>query len=386
MNTWPSRRSVTAGIASVAFAPAMPAAATLRTSETYAIDHAAAKALSNGAAPGLQIAVMRRGRLLLGNGYGLENIARARPVTTRSIFRIGSLTKQFVAACLFRLEELGSLSLGSPADRYLPVLRGKAPFTLLEAIHHTAGLHSDEDEASAPAAASISSQQQLVDAIVAQPKMFDFEPGTAWQYSNANYVVLGAVIEAVTGQSLGQALRALLFKPCGLPFTAVDHGEDIIAHRVTGYSRAADSEPAVWAEAPAIDIIQAGGAGAMRSTASDLCRWHFMLLSGRVLRASSLARLLEPGRLRNGQLSGTNRYSSEDSHYGDMQYAGGLLVSPTNKRPRIVTHYGFINGFSAVLETDLDRLLTLAACLNSDPGPDLPFHDLRRAVFGVRPA
>ena len=70
----------------------------------------------------------------------------------------------------------------------------------------------------------------------------------------------------------------------------------------------------------------------------------------------------------------------EDAHYGDVQYAGGLLVPPPGK-PRTIMHYGFIGGFSALLETHLDNNRTLVVLLNADPGPKLPFRDLRRAAF-----
>ena len=118
----------------------------------------------------------------------------------------------------------------------------------------------------------------------------------------------------------------------------------------------------------------------MRGTAPALCAWHDRLLGGAVLGKQALEQMLAPGRLRDGRLSGAHRHAPEDANYGDVQYGGGLLLSPAGANPRTVSHNGFINGFAAVLETDLDRRISFAVLCNADVGPSLPFRAVRKAV------
>jgi D-alanyl-D-alanine carboxypeptidase len=87
-----------------------------------------------------------------------------------------------------------------------------------------------------------------------------------------------------------------------------------------------------------------------------------------------------PGRLRDGRLSGSNRFSPDDASYGDVQYAMGLLVSPASAAPRSALHYGFINGFAAYLETFIDVGLTTVILCNADMGSNTPFRAVRRIV------
>jgi CubicO group peptidase (beta-lactamase class C family) len=270
------------------------------------------------------------------------------------------------------------VSLDDPAAKYLPFLRPLKPFSIRELLHQTAGLHSDETGAG-PAGTTRRTQIDLAREIAAQPTPFDFDPGAAWLYSNANYIMLGAIVEALTGVSLAAALEALVIRPVGLSHTAFDDPAEVVPGRASGYS-AVDGKPARFANADWLDLTQAGGAGAMRSSAEDLCRWHHALLGGRVLGREALAAMLAPGRLRDGRLSGANRFSPEDDHYGEVQYASGLLVSPASGRDPTILHFGAINGFAAVLETHLERRVTIAVLCNADMSPELPFRAIRRAV------
>ena len=343
-----------------------------------AIDVAAKQSIKDRASPGLAIAVMERGQLVLSRGYGVANLETATLVRAESVFRIGSLTKQFAAAAAFRLEEQDRLKLDSPVSTILPAFSRIAAIRIDELIHHTAGLHEDEGETSNPATATGPRQIALANAIATQSKAFDFEPGTAWHYSNSNYIVLGAIIEAITGQPLDTAINSLVLHHPGLTALAVDASAVVTPGRVSGYSLPAPDQPFV--NASYLDIIDAGAAGAMRGTAPALCNWHNQLLGGGVIGKQALSRMLEPGRLRDGRLSGAHRFAPEDANYGDVQYGGGLLLSPAETSPRTISHNGFINGFAAVLETDLDRGISFAVLCNADIGPSLPFRAVRKAL------
>ena len=345
-----------------------------------AVDTAAKASIKHRAAPGVAIAVMRHGRLVLSRGYGVANLETGTLVRADSVFRIGSLTKQFAAAAAYRLVEQGRLRLDALVSSIIPAFSRIAVIRVEELIHHTAGLHEDEAEATSPDPATTNGLRQitLANAVAAQIKPFDFEPGMAWHYSNSNYIVLGAIIEAITRQPLGQAISDLVLHHPGLVPLAVDDSGAVIPGRVSGYSLPAPDQ--AYINAPYLEIIDAGAAGAMRGTAPALCAWHDRLLSGQVIGKQALTQMLAPGKLRDGRLSSAHRHAPEDANYGDIEYGGGLLLSPVGTSPRTISHNGFINGFAAVLETDLDRRISFAVLCNADVGPSLPFRAVRKAV------
>lgn len=368
-----------AGMTAAAWRPVW-AAAPEAESAAAAIDAAALVAIQAGACPGIEIAIWRAGRPLLSKGYGRADIGTGDAVSAASVFRIGSLTKQFTAALVVKLAAEGRLGLDDPVSKYLPAFAKLDALSLRELMNHTAGLHSDETDASPPTpAAGPRSQVALAAEIAAQARPFDFPPGTAWFYSNANYIVLGAVVEQVTGRPLAQAAEAMMFKPLGLGRTAFDRTGAAVKGRVQGYTPIEGAAPG-FTPAAFLEISETGGAGAMRSTAEDLCRWHHALLGGRLFGAEWVRAMLAPGRLRDGRISGANRFSAEDAVYGEVQYGLGLLLSPPGEAPRTISHYGYINGFSAYLETYVDLGLSTAILCNADVGPAMPFRAVRRIV------
>lgn len=376
-----TRRAVIAGSTAVVGSSAIGRAA---LSSVQTLDArtaaAAAEALLHHACPGMQVAISRGAKTGYSRAFGVANLETGTLTSRRSVFRIGSLTKQFTAAAIIQLAAQNKLRVDEPVSKYLRTMGALAPVTLLELMNHTAGVHDDADDVSCSlGAAEPKSQIELAEKIAGQRKPFDFAPGTAWLYSNANYVLLGAVIESVTRKPLAEALSSLIFRPLGLAMTAIDTSFDVVKNRASGYTPV-EKGPAPFINADYIQISDAGGAGAVRSNAEDLCTWHHALFSGRLFENRYIELMTTPGRLRDGRLSGANRFSPEDSKYGEVQYACGLLVQDHGPNGRVITHNGFINGFSAVLETYPERGVSFAVLCNADVGPLLPFRAVRRAV------
>ncbi|MEZ5683183.1 MAG: serine hydrolase domain-containing protein [Novosphingobium sp.] len=190
--------------------------------------------------PGAAVAVARAGVPYYSHGFGIANLETASPVTPTTVFRYGSITKQFAAAAAIKLASQGKLDLGAPVFEYLPVFKQLKPFSTLELMHQTAGLHSDESEELPSQAFKARDQIELAAEIASQAKPFDFDPGTAWLYSNANFIVLGAVIEQVTKVPLAQAMEALVYGPLNLSSMAIDTPDQIVAGRASGYSQTGD--------------------------------------------------------------------------------------------------------------------------------------------------
>lgn len=374
----PSRRAFlrTSSFVIAGISASSPMAA-VRSSRSELVGIAQSTVASRGA-PGIQVYVAKDGAEQANISAGFMNLETQTLVDPNTIFRVGSLTKQFIGALLIKLNTEGKLKLGDLAAKYLPALAQYDPFTIEELLHHTAGVHNDEES---PPLLGPVTQLQLANAISKQKQFFDFPPGTAWQYSNANYILLGAIIETVSRSKLADIATEYITRPLQLSHTGFDDPNQILTGRASGYSHQGEKQRsfnnAVW-----MDVIQAGGAGAMRSNAADLARWHQALLFGNFLSKQQREIYLAPGRLRDGRLASENRFNEHDSVMGETQYGFGVnLDRSSDQHGLIVHHNGFISGFSSYLATHIPSRTTVACLCNIDANPTLPFRDIRRQVF-----
>jgi D-alanyl-D-alanine carboxypeptidase len=148
----------------------------------------AERAVSTGGTPGIALAVWKGGREIYSRYVGMANLEAGSRIAETSVFRIGSLTKQFAGALVLDLAAEGALSLSDPAHKHLPVLAKHEPFTIEELLHHTAGVRDGDYDVSKLRSHSQIEQANL---IAQQEPFFDFRPGTSWLYSNANYILIG---------------------------------------------------------------------------------------------------------------------------------------------------------------------------------------------------
>jgi len=169
--------------------------------------------------------------------------------------------------------------------------------------------------------------------------------------------LLGAVIEAADGKPLAASMHERLFSQLDLTATAMDDAADIVSGRASGYTNT--TGPVGFDNASFLSMTYPGAAGAMRSTTTDLCRWHQALLGGRVLSSSSLAKMLTPATLADGTLP-------KDGD-AEVRYGFGLQLSPADTR-EVISHGGGINGFASYLGTYREADLSLATIVNTDGG------------------
>lgn len=326
-----------------------------------AIDRAAQAAIDSGESPGLQVAVFKNGAPVLVKGYGSANLELKVPVANDSVFRIGSVTKQFTAAALLKLQEEGKLSTSDKLSKYYPAYPRAADVTLAQMLHHTSGLHSyTDDEAIIQREAAVTlTTDQWVERFARMPKTQDFEPGTGWTYSNTAYFLLGGVVEKVEGKPLATVLEDRFFTPLGMTQTALDDEQEIVPARVAGY----DGEgPGKFKNARLISMTIPGGAGAMRSSASDLVKWNAALFGGKVLKPDSWKAMIAPGRLNDGKLSSTAMPKVDGA--GPSEYGFALGIAKLEGHTRI-GHGGGIFGFNTSLQEFPDDRITVAVIANS---------------------
>lgn len=349
-----------------------------------AIDQAAAQAVAQGESVGLQVAVFKDGVPVLVKGYGSADLELKVPVANDHVFRIGSTTKQFTAAALLKLAEEGKLSIDDRLSKYYPDFPRANDISLKQMLHHTSGLYSYTDKEGYMALDGMvhRNTDEMMQYFAKMPKTQDFEPGTSWHYSNTAYFILGAIVEKVEGKPLATVFKDRFFTPLGMNHTALDDETEIVPGRVEGY---AAEGPGKFKNAGFISMTVPGGAGAMRSSASDLIRWNAALFGGKVLKPASFAAMISPGKLNNGQNSGTA--ISAMPGFPKVEYGYGLMISTVDGHQK-VEHGGGINGFNASLaEFPKDRvtIAVLANTIGKDVGAGKVADRIERIALELPP-
>jgi D-alanyl-D-alanine carboxypeptidase len=354
------------------------------------IDKAAAAAVAAGESPGLEVAVIKAGQAVLVKSYGSANLEQHVAVTNDSVFRIGSVTKQFTAVALLLLAEEGKLSLQDKLSKYYPNFPRAADITLDEMLHHTSGIFNYTSAPNFAVDGMIHrGTDEMVEFIGKLPKTQDFEPGTNWSYSNSAYFILGGVVEKAAGAPLAEVFKTRFFTPLGMTHSALDDETEIVDGRARGYS---GDGPRKFTNAPFISMSIPGGAGSIRSTAGDLVKWNAALYGGKILKPASLAAMLTPGKLSNGENSGAAMAKM-------MAAAGAPAAAASAKREygyalflteedghRKIDHGGGIYGFSASLSEfpdDKTTVVVLSNAIGKDVGVSKVAGRIERLAIGL---
>lgn len=368
------KAAVAAGVPFLALALSVPASSSprlLTPAIEAKIDAEAKQDVDTGHVAGAAVAVLRGGRLVFARGYGRANLELATPVNAKTVFRIGSLTKQFTAAGVLLLAEQGKLKIDDKLSLYLPNFPRANEVTLRDLLNHTSGIHNfTEGPVIDKISTSGATVQELVADIAGQSPLYDFEPGKAWWYSNSNYALLGAVIEKVSGEPWGTFMKAQIFDKLGMADTAADDARDVVPGRASGYSLVGGTS-GKFRNADFTDMSVPYAAGALRSTAKDMARWNAALFGGKLLKPDSLREMLAPGRLRNGAENQTaiawpgGKAFPPPAGYVPGPYAFGLEHHFEDGR-RIIGHDGSIAGFDAVMQNYVDEGLTIIVLTNTN--------------------
>jgi D-alanyl-D-alanine carboxypeptidase len=299
----------------------LPDAARVRA----AVDSIAAEALKDGRVAGLAVAVVRGPDTLVLKGYGYADLEWRVPMSPDAVMEIGSVTKQFTAAALLKLQRQGRLSLEDDLRRYLPDYdtRGHV-ITLHQLLDHRSGIKGYTE---LPEFRGLMARRAGRDSLVAlfASKPFDFAPGEALVYNNSAYFLAGLVIEKVTGESYAQYVERELMAPAGMRASRYCDSDVIIERRARGYQFAQDG----LRRAQVMDHTYPYAAGSLCSTAGDLVAWLQALHGGRVLHADDYRAMITPATLNDGT---------------PLRYAMGLATGEAAGRP-VISHGGGIDGF-----------------------------------------
>jgi CubicO group peptidase (beta-lactamase class C family) len=233
-----------------------------------------------------------KGRVVLKKSYGMANETIGLPNTPQTKFFIGSITKQFTATAILILEERGLVDLNRPVSTYLPDF--KHPYADKITIHHllthSSGLPNYTDKMEIYLKRMYPfNPDELLNAI--QNEKLLFEPGTDFLYSNTGYILLGAIIERVSGQSYEAFLHKEIFRPLGMLNTGYGRREAAHPDRADGYTL---GESGHLESAVPIEFSFLHSAGALYSTVEDMLKWDKALLMGTILSPESIKKMIGP--------------------------------------------------------------------------------------------
>lgn len=256
-----------------------------------------------GVLPGLQLAVGKAGTVLYARGYGAADLRAGVPMTSSTPVKIGSVTKQLTAAALLKLQEQKKISLADPLSHWIPELRYRPDPTIAQVMQMVAGIpgaKKDPDDllvGSVPAVLQEPPIPRETFFANLNARGLYAPPGTAYDYSNAGYILLGRVIERASGQPLETAFTQLLFQPAGMSASYL-LGPQPRPEAARGYYRVKPGDR--WLVCP--DLNSGFDAtGGVVSTASDMVRWNGALRSGAIVSADSLVLMRTPARLADGE-------------------------------------------------------------------------------------
>jgi len=288
--------------------------------------------------PGLSIAVVRDGKILRTGGYGSSNLETDTPAGADTVYKMGSLSKQFLAAGLLVLVQDGKVGLDDPLTKYLPeVPEAWKPITIRNLLTHTSGIPRDS-----PAfdPLKLQSDDEVIRGVYSQPLLFS--PGSRFAYSNINYYCVAEIIRTASGMPWPDFIASRIFAPAGLTSTRTTNATDIVSHRASGYETSGGKikNADVW--------IALRPSGAFLSTVLDLAKWDNALDSDKILTASSRAQMWAPVRLADGTTHG---------------YGFGWFVDQMNGHRR-VHHSGGVPGFVCEMQRFPDDRLTVIVMAN----------------------
>jgi CubicO group peptidase (beta-lactamase class C family) len=291
--------------------------------------------------PGVSLAVIRNGEIVLARGYGLANVEHQAPVKPETIFQSGSMGKQFTATAVMMLAEDGKLSLDDKITKYFP--DGPAAWNNITVRHlltHTSGMTDYPQDFDMRRDYT---EDDLVERM--KPIPLAFQPGEKWSYSNLAYVMLGVLIHKVSGKFYGDFLQERVFKPLGMTTARVISEADIVPNRAAGYRLVnGQLKNQDWVS-PSLNTT---ADGALYLTVYDVAKWDAALYGENLLKRSSLEAMWTPVKLNDGKMHG---------------YGFGWALGEVQGH-RVVEHGGAWQGFKAQILRYVDDKLTVVVFAN----------------------
>ena len=329
------------------------------------VDSVAGAVIESGESVGLSVGIAKGDERWFAKGYGLANLELKAPATAKSVYRIGSITKQFTAAAVLLLVEDGKLSLDDPLTRFLPDYPTQGhEVTVRQLLQHTSGIKSFTN---LPSYRHDLHHAVTHEDIIGrfQDEPFDFPPGDKFSYCNSGYYLLGVLVEKASGQTYEEFLKERILTTLELDNTVYDRHGPIIPNRAAGYGKAWGGG---FRNADYVNMRQPFAAGALASTVEDLIRWQRGLENHELLKPASWKAMTTRGKLNDGKTS---------------PYGFGVFLRKLDDQTAI-RHGGGINGFRSDLAFFPDTNITIAVLTNTEgASPEKTTDRIARHIFQV---
>jgi CubicO group peptidase (beta-lactamase class C family) len=349
-------------ISVVALAASAPlgAQASARPAARDTVDRYVAAEMERAHIPGVALAVLRGGRPVKIAAYGFADLEHRVPVTPSTVFKVGSVSKQFIATGIVLLQQQGRLGFDDPiAKHFAGTPATWSGVTLRHLLTHTSGILRE-----GPAFDPLRVQPDSVVIRSAFAAPLEFATGSKYQYCNVCYFTLAEVMARLSGKPWTDYLAERVFRPLGMTSTRATTTTAIVPHRARGYTW----RDGGYVNAP--EFVALRPSGAFLSTIEDLARWDAALYDDRVLTRASREAMVQPVRLEGGGTSG---------------YGFGWFLDSLDGRWR-VRHGGSLPGFRAQMTRFPNDSLTVIVLTNADGAqPDAMARDVAR-LYLSRPA
>jgi CubicO group peptidase (beta-lactamase class C family) len=289
------------------------------------------------------VLVAQKGRIVLQKGYGSKNADKLLLNDGNSIFQVGSITKQFTAAVILKLQEMQLLSIHDKLSKYFPELPFAGKLTIEQLLSHTAGIFNYTNNADFMKLEAVKPATREKLFALFKDKPLEFEPGTRFNYSNSGYLLLGFVIEKITGKPYYQVVHEFIFTPLQMDHSGFNFAGLQSPHKAIGYStlHGKTSTPA-----GIVDSSASFAAGAIYSSVTDLYKWDRSLYGEKIISHASL----------------TNAYTRRQGIYG----LGWVIDSAHGKE--IYQHSGGIFGFTSFIVRSPSEDICIILCDNKGDG------------------
>jgi CubicO group peptidase (beta-lactamase class C family) len=292
--------------------------------------------------PGLSLAVVKNGEVVLAKGYGLANVELNTPATADTIYQSGSVGKQFTATAVMMLVEEGKINLDDKIGKYLdgaPDLWKE--ITVRHLLTHTSGIKNYGDK-------DLNfrldyTDEELIKKAASFP--LDFAAGEKWSYSNTGYVLLGFIIKRAAGKFYGDFLRERVFAPLGMDTARIINEEEIIANRAAGYRLSKGGLKNQQYVSPSLNTT---ADGSLYLTVKDMAKWDAALYGEKLIKRASLDLMWTPVKLKSGKI---------------QQYGFGWAFGNTGGH-RLIEHGGAWQGFTTHIARYTDDRLTIIVLTN----------------------
>jgi D-alanyl-D-alanine carboxypeptidase len=275
--------------------------------------------------PGTAVAIIKDGEVIHRAEYGLANMEWGIPITPDTVFRLGSLTKQFTAVAVMMLQDQGKLRIDDLITKYIPDFPTSGhEVTIHHLLSSTSGIWSHTNHPDVYKRC----RQDLTPREIAEEfwnHPFEFKPGTRWNYSNSGYILLGMIIEQVSGVTYADFMRTHLFEPLSMNQSGYLYNGPIVPKRASGYEK----DQKGFRNAGPISMTYPYAGGALGSTLNDLILWDRALSENYLISADTLAQMHRSVLLADGT----------DAGYGYGWFTGQYRGMP------LVHHGGGIHGF-----------------------------------------